>query len=37
MNKFIEDNPDLIKYKNAKEELNKHLDTLYEGLWDSIE
>lgn len=37
MNKFIEENPDMIKMANAKAELNKHLDTMYEGLWDALE
>lgn len=27
----------MVKLLNAKSELNKHLDNLYEGLWDSLE
>lgn len=37
LNKFIEENPTMLKYASAREELNKHLDQLYEDLWNSIE
>lgn len=36
-NKFLEENEDLSKQKNAKNEVLGHLQTLYEGLWDGLE
>jgi hypothetical protein len=36
-NKFLYENEDLSKQKNAKEEVMAHLQTLYEGLWDGLE
>jgi len=27
----------MLRFTNTKEELNKHLEILYEGLWDSID
>ncbi|KAL4495175.1 hypothetical protein ABPG72_007282 [Tetrahymena utriculariae] len=37
LNKFFDDNPQMLRFQNTKEELNQHLETLYENLWDSVE
>lgn len=36
-NKFLEENPDLSKQKNAKDELQRFLQILNERLWDILD